>query len=198
MGLEGSVQVDGSKGGSSKIGAGQLSFALPGGKITPPLSFDLKAQVGGSKLVGGFSKPLASIAKIEAAINVQQAKIASGALASTGLLLGDRPDTAFKVDLSTIQSVVTEVVKQVAAQKEAVTPSGNVVDPRLLKAFQQLLTLSSPPTVPATPWTMKLGSASTDVYSAYHDQDLSTLWVLPSSSNKPYILNLLSISIIIL
>ena len=143
MGLEGSVQVDGSKGGSSKIGAGQLSFALPGGKITPPLSFDLKAQVSGSKLVGGFSKPLASIAKIEAAISVQQAKIASGALSSTGLLLGDRPDTAFKVDPSTIRSVVAQVLAQVAVEKEAASPSGNVVDPRLIKAFQRKLMLSS-------------------------------------------------------
>lgn len=183
MGLEGSVQVDGSKGGSSKIGAGQLSFALPGGKITPPMSFDLKAQVSGSKLVGGFSKPLASIAKIEAAINVQQAKIASGALASTGLLLGDRPDTAFKVDVSSIQSIATQVLAQVAAQKETVSPSGNVVDPRLLKAFQQRLILSSP-SAPAAPWTMSLGS--TDVYSAYRKEDLSTLWVSPSSDNLSY------------
>ncbi len=141
MGLEGSVKVDGSKGGSAKIGAGQLSFALPGGKITPPMNFDLKGQVGGSKLVGGFSKPLASIAKIEAAIAVQQAKIASGALASTGLLLGDRPNVAFQVDVSQIQSVVTEVVAQVKAAKETVTPSSNVVDPRFLKAVQERLTL---------------------------------------------------------
>ena len=185
MGLEGSVQVDGSKGGSSKIGAGQLSFALPGGKITPPLSFDLKAQVSGSKLVGGFSKPLASIAKIEAAINVQQAKIASGALASTGLLLGDRPDTAFKVDPSTIRSVVAQVLAQVAAEKETASPSGNVVDPRLLKAFQQRLILSSPTaSASVAPWTMQL--ASTDVYSAYLKDGQSTLWISPSTASNPY------------
>ena len=186
MGLEGSVQVDGSKGGSSKIGAGQLSFALPGGKITPPMSFDLKAQVSGSKLVGGFAKPLASIAKIEAAINVQQAKIASGALASTGLLLGDRPDTAFKVDPSTIRSVVAQVLAQVAAEKETASPSGNVVDPRLLKAFQQKLILSSPTTsASVAPWTMQL--ASTDVYSAYlKNGSQSTLWILPSTDNQSY------------
>ena len=141
MGLEGSVQVDGSKGGSAKIGAGQLSFALPGGRITPPMNFDLKGQVGGSKLVGGFSKPLASIAKIEAAIAVQQAKIASGALATTGLLLGDRPDMAFKVDISQIQNVVTETVAQQKAARETRTPSRNVVDPRFLKAVQERLTL---------------------------------------------------------
>jgi hypothetical protein len=186
MGLEGSVQVDGSKGGSSKIGAGQLSFALPGGKITPPMSFDLKAQVSGSKLVGGFAKPLASIAKIEAAINVQQAKIASGALASTGLLLGDRPDTAFKVDPSTIRSVVAQVLAQVAAEKETASPSGNVVDPRLLKAFQQKLILSSPTTsASVAPWRMQL--ASTDVYSAYlKNGSQSTLWILPSTDNQSY------------
>ena len=190
MGLEGSVQVDGSKGGSSKIGAGQLSFALPGGKITPPLSFDLKAQVAGSKLVGGFSKPLASIAKIEAAINVQQAKIASGALASTGLMLGDRPDTAFKVDPSTIRSVVAQVLEQKKKEEEAASPSGNVVDPRLIKAFQQRLTLSSPTTsASVAPWTMQLGS--TDVYSAYFKDptsklDIATLWISSSTDKKSY------------
>ncbi len=188
MGLEGSVQVDGSKGGSAKIGAGQLSFALPGGKITPPLSFDLKAQVAGSKLVAGFSKPLASIAKIEAAISVQQAKVSSGALTDTGLLLGSRPDTAFLIRMEDYKkfletNVKTTVIAQVAVQKETVSPSGNVVDPRLLKAFQQRLILSSP-SAPAAPWTMSLGS--TDIYSAYCKEDLSTLWVLRSTDKQSY------------
>jgi len=192
MGLEGSVQVDGSKGGSAKIGAGQLSFALPGGKITPPLSFDLKAQVAGSKLVGGFSKPLASIAKIEAAISVQQAKVSSGALTSTSLMLGDRPDTAFLVNLEEFKkrSVEVKLVEQVAVQKETPSPSGNVVDPRLIKAFQQRLILSSPTTsASVAPWTMQL--ASTDVYSAYFKDptsklDIATLWISSSTDKKSY------------
>jgi hypothetical protein len=187
MGLEGSVQVDGSKGGSAKIGAGQLSFAMPGGKITPPMNFELKGSVAGSKLVGGFSKPLASIAKIEAAIAVQQAKIASGALASTGLLLGDRPDAAFQVDVSQIQSVVTEVVKQVEAAQETKTPSRSVVDPRFLKAVQESLTLlpSSSSTTASSIWQRITAGDTSKSYKGLTSTDSSTLWYTYQSNDLP-------------
>lgn len=98
--LEGKGEVKGAKGGAVALTPGQMSFALPGKAPSPPVNFELKGQVGGSKLVGGFSKPLASIAKIEAAVSVQNVKISKGALSSTGLLLGDRPDAAFPLELS--------------------------------------------------------------------------------------------------
>ena len=66
--LEGKGQVTGAGGGASKLNAGQMSFAMPGKAPSQPLNFELKGQVSGSKLVGGFSKPLASIAKIEGRI----------------------------------------------------------------------------------------------------------------------------------
>ncbi len=145
--LEGKGQVDGAKGGSSKLSPGQMSFALPGQAPTRPLNFELKGQVGGSKLVGGFSKPLASIAKIEAAIAVQQAKIADGSLGNTGLLIGDRPDTAFKVDLATLQSVIDSVIARIIEQAmvdaETRTPSRDVLDPRYITAVARSLSLST-------------------------------------------------------
>ncbi|MEI7774718.1 MAG: hypothetical protein WCK17_08065, partial [Verrucomicrobiota bacterium] len=81
--------------------------------------------------------------------------------------------------------VVAQVLAQVAVEKETPSPSGNVVDPRLIKAFQQKLILLSPTSsASAAPWTMQLGS--TDVYSAYLKEGQSTLWILPSTDNQSY------------
>lgn len=124
--LEGKGQVTGSGGGAVKLNAGQMTFAMPGQAPSQPLNFELKGQVSGSKLVGGFSKPIASIAKIEAAISTQQAQIGNGQLASTGLLIGDSPKEAFKVDAAVIQNVVTlqreKIVKQELPKKTALDP----------------------------------------------------------------------------
>ena len=165
--LEGKGQVSGAGGGGTKLTAGQMSFAMPGQAPSQPLNFELKGQVSGSKLVGGFSKPLASIAKIEAAVSVQQAKIASGDMASTGLMIGSSPSVAFKLDPAVIR--VTSPSIQITAQavqkaKEAVArarveqakteaarieQSRQILDPRFLVAVSRDLTLRTN-TTPAT------------------------------------------------
>ncbi len=165
--LEGKGQVTGAGGGGTKLTAGQMSFAMPGQAPSQPLNFELKGQVSGSKLVGGFSKPLASIAKIEAAVSVQQAKIASGDMASTGLMIGSSPSVAFKLDPAVIQ--VTSPSIQITAQavrkaKEAVArarveqakteaarieQSRQILDPRFLVAVSRDLALRTN-TTPAT------------------------------------------------
>jgi hypothetical protein len=145
--LEGKGEVKGQKGGKVGLVAGQVTFAKPGGGLSPALNFDLKAQISNSKLVGGFSAPLASIAKIEAAVAVQQAKIAGGELASTDMLIGDRPDTAFKVDPSLVEGLAkTRELLQEKAAKE--TQTFYEVDPRYLERVIQnfKVTLSEPPT----------------------------------------------------
>jgi len=113
--LEGKGEVKGLKGGGVILNPGQLSFALPGQAPSAPMSFELKGQVGGSKLVKGFSKPLASIGKIEAAISGQNIKISMGALTSTGLLLTDRPEAAFRISLSAekIAQKIKDSIEQV-------------------------------------------------------------------------------------
>ncbi len=132
--LEGKGEVKDPKGGKVGLVAGQVTFAKPGGGLSPALNFDLKAQISNSKLVGGFSTPLASIAKIEAAVAVQQAKIAGGALTSTGMLIGDRPDTAFKVDSAIVDGQIRQAQTRREEQEKAAeeTQTFYEVDPRYL------------------------------------------------------------------
>jgi hypothetical protein len=117
--LEGKGEVKDPKGGKVGLVAGQVTFAKPGGGLSPALNFDLKAQISNSKLVGGFASPLASIAKIEAAVAVQQAKIAGGGLVSTGMLIGDRPDTAFKVDAAIVDGQIRQAQTRRIDQENA-------------------------------------------------------------------------------
>jgi hypothetical protein len=143
--LEGKGEVRDLKGGKVGLVAGQVTFAKPGGGLSPALNFDLKAQISNSKLVGGFSAPLASIAKIEAAVTVQQAKIAGGGLVSTGMLIGDRPDTAFKVDSAIVDNQVRQAKlrmtpPQIPPTKELKT--FYEVDPRYLDSVVQSVHLS--------------------------------------------------------
>jgi hypothetical protein len=132
--LEGKGEVKDPKGGKVGLAAGQVTFAKPGGGLSPALNFDLKAQISNSKLVGGFSTPLASLAKIEAAVAVQQAKIAGGALTSTGMLIGDRPDTAFKVDAAIVDGQIRQAQTRREEQEKAAeeTQTFYEVDPRYL------------------------------------------------------------------
>jgi hypothetical protein len=145
--LEGKGEVKDPKGAKVGLVAGQVTFAKPGGGLSPALNFDLRAQISNSKLVGGFSTPIASIAKIEAAVAVQQAKIAGGGLVSTGMLIGDRPDTAFKVDSTIVDGQIrqaqTRRIEQENATKE--TKTFYEVDPRYLQSVLQTVHLSLDP-----------------------------------------------------
>jgi hypothetical protein len=155
--LEGKGQVTGAGGGGTKLTAGQMSFAMPGQAPSQPLNFELKGQVSGSKLVGGFSKPLASIAKIEAAVNLQQSKIASGDMASTGLMIGDSPSVAFKVDPAVVrvtaemvqkakESIVRARVEQAKTEAARIERSRQILDPRFIVAVSKNLALTTPTT----------------------------------------------------
>jgi hypothetical protein len=138
--LEGKGEVKAPGSSAVKVGAGQLSFAMPGQKPSAPLNFELQGQVASSKLVGGFSKPVASIAKINAAIEKQQAKIAKGELGQTDLAIGDRPDTAFKLESTTV--TVLRTIDQVQANEENL-PSRSRLDPRYIEAVGKKLSLTN-------------------------------------------------------
>ena len=105
---EGHGTVKTPKGRFRTLKAGQMVFALPGGDLSQTLTFQLGQQVGVSLLVGGFKKPLPSIAKIEAAVAKQEAQIARGALQQTGLLAGNEADKAFKVDVNSRDVLIQE------------------------------------------------------------------------------------------
>jgi len=135
--LEGHGQIATPGDSPLTINAGQLSFAMPGQKPSKPLTFELSKQVSTSKLITGFSKPVASIAKIDAAIAKQQAKIAKGTLDNTGLEIGDKPDTAYKIDNTIIQVIQQEI------QKPQEIASRDKLDPRYIAATAAALSLTN-------------------------------------------------------
>ncbi len=106
MTLEGKASVQQPGGAKVSLGAGQMTFATPGQALSQPLNFSISGTAGGSKLVNGFSQPLASMPKIEVAITRQQAELEKGGLVATGLFIGDSADKAFKVDSSVIATYV--------------------------------------------------------------------------------------------
>lgn len=97
--LEGNGRVKGA-GGTRTLSAGQLVYAMPGGRISAPFTFQLREQTGVSKLVRGFKRPLPSLGKIASAIAAQEKEIASGKVKATGLLASGSPDFAFQFDVA--------------------------------------------------------------------------------------------------
>ncbi len=96
--LEGAGRVVTPRGELRVLTAGQMTFLLPGQKLGPVIRFQLREQVGASKLVSGFKRPLPSMPKIAAAIAQQEAAIGRGKFARTGLLTGDSPEVGYQVD----------------------------------------------------------------------------------------------------
>ncbi len=96
--VEGRGQI--TSGGSARsLTAGQMTFVLPGQRgLSPVYNFQLKEQVGNSKLIRGFRAPLQSLPKIAAAVSSQETKITKGALAQTNLLATDTPGVVRVVD----------------------------------------------------------------------------------------------------
>lgn len=131
--LEGTGQVKTAKGRFRTLKAGQLVFALPGGELSAVLSFQLAQQTGASALVAGFRKPLPSLAKIEAAIAVQEAAIARGGLVKTGLLAGNDATTAYKVDPNSREVLVDAARGQGVPYISALTTDAIITSPQLDK-----------------------------------------------------------------
>jgi hypothetical protein len=96
--IEGRGQI--TSGGSARsLTAGQMTFVLPGQRgLSPAYNFQLKEQVGNSKLIRGFRAPLQSLPKIAAAVSSQESKITKGTLAQTNLLATDTPGVVRVVD----------------------------------------------------------------------------------------------------
>ena len=112
-----------SKNGQTRwIDAGQMVYALPGGDLSGVLNFHLAEQVGVSRLVSGFKKPLPSKDKIEAAIAKQERAIAKGQLVTTGLLASESPTQAFRVD-NTVALDVMETRERAAQQVTKIVSS---------------------------------------------------------------------------
>ena len=89
--LEGQAQVDFVNGARQQLTAGQMTFVRPDGHGTgtpgPVLFFDLAQQVKNSRLIQGFSRPLASRAKIDQAVEGQRRSVGQGQFVTTGFLV---------------------------------------------------------------------------------------------------------------
>ena len=85
--LEGKGSVSLANGQSVVLLAGQMVYVSPGGtKFSATLKINLGKLVGGSHLINGFSHDLSSLPLIQTAIHDQNAQIAAGGLADTGLM----------------------------------------------------------------------------------------------------------------
>lgn len=89
--LEGRARVDYSGGARRELEAGQMTFIRPAGGGAgapgPVLNFDLAQQVKNSRLIQGFSRPLASKEKIDQAVEGQRRAVGQGRFLTTGFLV---------------------------------------------------------------------------------------------------------------
>ncbi len=98
--IEGKGRVKSGDGSVRTLAAGNMVYALPGGRLSNVFEFRLSQQVGASKLVSGFKKQLPSAGKIQAAIRQQELDLASGKALDSGLLASGSPNFAYKVDVA--------------------------------------------------------------------------------------------------
>jgi FecR protein len=98
--MEGKGRMKAADGTVRRLGAGQMVYALPGGRLSGVFEFRLSQQVAAAQLVKGFRKPLASAGKIQAAIEKQEKEIEEGGAVATNLLATGTPGLAIRVDVA--------------------------------------------------------------------------------------------------
>ena len=91
--LEGEAEVKFLDGLKQHLSAGQMTFVLPGGGLSPIIVFRLDANNKGNQLIHGFERALPSSGKLNDAIMRQTKLINSGKAQDTGLLVGDSATT---------------------------------------------------------------------------------------------------------
>ena len=91
--LEGEAEVKFLNGLKQHLSAGQMTFILPGGGMSPIIVFRLDANNKGNQLVQGFDRPLPASSKLGDAILRQIKLISKGRAQDTGLLVGDQATT---------------------------------------------------------------------------------------------------------
>lgn len=115
--LEGKAKATLPGGKAVSIGAGQLTFVLPGkggsGGFGPVVNFRLRDQVAGAKLVTGFKAPLASLPKITEAVEAQEKKLAEGKAEATSMQVTG----SSMIDVSQIMSLRAETLGTTALKR---------------------------------------------------------------------------------
>lgn len=151
--LEGKAKATLPGGKAVSIGAGQLTFILPGnggsGGFGPVVNFRLRDQVAGAKLVTGFKAPLASLAKITEAVEAQEKKIAEGNAEATSMQVKG----SSMIDASQIMSIRAETSGTTALKRaldsdytlnDSPIPSERIFDYPGTKIPNELLDIMGP------------------------------------------------------
>ncbi len=112
---------------TASLHAGQLVYVLPGGHLSPVLNINLGKLVSGSQLVKGFSHELSSLTLIQAAIQDQNNKLASGQATDTGMTPGSyltqpTPGNGVTLTPGTYQTAVPQPLSP-GQYFNAITPS---------------------------------------------------------------------------
>ena len=94
--IEGHGSVRAGDGSVRRLGAGQMVYAMPGGRLSGVFEFRLAQQVAAAQLIRGFRKPLPSAAKTQAAVSKQEKEIEGGEAVSTNLLATGTPGVAVR------------------------------------------------------------------------------------------------------
>lgn len=123
--LEGKAKVQTPGGRTLVLGAGQMNFILPGGSQSAALTFRLNQQVGSSGLVNGFGSLLASLEKIQQAIERQENLISKGGATPTDLMIGNLNENQ-----------LLELLVDDPNSKPQNTIPTSTIDPEVLEALQ--------------------------------------------------------------
>jgi hypothetical protein len=107
--LEGDAEVKFLDGLAQHLDAGQMTFVLPGGGMSPIIVFRLDANIQGSQLIQGFDKnSLSSASRIGDEVTRQVRQITKGKAHDTGLLVGDNasPTSVETIDSNSRQPLL--------------------------------------------------------------------------------------------
>jgi len=114
--LEGIAEVKFLNGLKQHLSAGQMTFILPGGGMSPIIVFRLDTNTRTSQLVNGFERPLPSSGRIGDEVGRQTKLINKGRVQDTGLVVGD------KAGPSTIQAIDPNALQHQVIPPQIVTP----------------------------------------------------------------------------
>jgi hypothetical protein len=124
--LEGEAEIKFLNGILQRVKAGQMTFILPGGGMSPIIMFRLDNNTKGSRLVNGFGNALPSLSKIENEVTKQDKMIKQGKAEDTGLLVGNKATESQVEALD--QSILQDYFNQAGFQPAATSKGYLTID----------------------------------------------------------------------
>ena len=163
--LEGEAEIKFFSGLKQHLSAGQMTFILPGGGMSPIIVFRLDANNKGNQLIQGFNRPLPSSSKLGDAILRQTKLISKGRAQDTGLLVGDQATT------SQVEAVDANAAQNYLNHRTAQTPRAPYRPVLVGNAYR---TIDGWLVAPADPDTTTLGDALAAARALSTDADIDS------------------------